>query len=162
MVEEKAKPKSLIGGEATMDNVTEIIIRNILADDYFFESDQFTDAVESCINNKIENAVEENISNLDFNQMIKDEMPSYDDEINELTEKVEDLQSQLDTRNTLIENLASQIEDLNNRLNQHDREIASLEIHKNSHFRWLFNLTGKLCSLPIIGRYFNSIPPLAS
>lgn len=64
-------------------------VESVLNDSDFLDSAAFTDAVHACVDRKIENKVERAIENSDIPQLIKDEMPSYDDEIETLTGRIE-------------------------------------------------------------------------
>jgi hypothetical protein len=71
-----------------MSDLAHYVYRALVEESGFLESEEFCEAVENTVNQKITDEVEKNVNEIDIPSLIKNEMPDY----SEVEKKVEDLE----------------------------------------------------------------------
>src|SRR5688572_8663670 len=85
-----------------MSDLVHEISQALINESGFLESEEFANAVECVMDDKIQSTVDKAIDNADIPQTIKDEIsneiPDYDDDIEEIKGRLDDLSIELDAR----------------------------------------------------------------
>lgn len=81
-----------------MNHSTEDILNLDALTFYIVESDGFCEAIGKIMKTEVESLVESAVGEYDFNQMVRDEMPDYGDDITGIEEEMSRLRDEVEDR----------------------------------------------------------------